>query len=108
MNSSRFHLQITWPNGNVERRPLPADEVTIGRVEGNSLVLPDVTVSRRHAKLTFLAEEIVLEDVASTSGTSVNRARVSRAVVWPGDVIRIGQLDLTIVKREEPDEASAS
>jgi sulfite reductase (NADPH) flavoprotein alpha-component len=72
---------------------LPA---TLGRDEGvAAVVLDDTDVSRRHARLEVVDDELVLTDLGSTNGTYVNDARVVRQVLVRGDRIRIGHYDLT-------------
>lgn len=59
------------------------------------MVLDDTDVSRRHARLEVVDDELVLTDLGSTNGTYVNDARVMRQVLVRGDRIRIGHYDLT-------------
>jgi sulfite reductase alpha subunit-like flavoprotein/cytochrome b involved in lipid metabolism len=58
-------------------------------------VLDDRDVSRRHARLEIVDDELVLTDLGSTNGTYVNDARVMRQVLVPGDQMRIGRFELT-------------
>jgi len=46
-----FTLVITGPDRAQARHVLEDREVTIGRIEGNHIVLADPNVSRRHARL---------------------------------------------------------
>ena len=67
------------------------DVTTIGRNNGNDLVIPGRTVSRRHARLWFADGYWYLEDLQSGNGTSVNNVRIYQAVVLnSGDVISFG------------------
>ncbi len=58
------------------------------------VTLDDRNVSRRHARLEIIDNELVLTDLGSTNGTFVNGERVARRVLGPGDGLRIGQYDL--------------
>ena len=72
---------------------LPA---TLGRDDGvAAVVLDDPDVSRRHARLEIVDDQLVLTDLGSTNGTYVNDARVTRQVLVPGDRMRIGRYELT-------------
>jgi sulfite reductase alpha subunit-like flavoprotein/cytochrome b involved in lipid metabolism len=72
---------------------LPA---TLGRDGGSAaVVLDDRDVSRRHARLEIVDDELVLTDLGSTNGTYVNDVRVTRQVLVPGDQMRIGRFELT-------------
>jgi hypothetical protein len=65
-------------------------ELVIGRDESCDIVLPDPTVSRRHAKLVYRSGGWVIQDLASRNGTMLNGHRVGRSTVWPGDWLDIG------------------
>ncbi len=65
-------------------------EVMVGRDRTCSIVLTHPAVSRRHAKITFSGSSCVLEDLKSANGTYVNNARIERANLKPGDVVRFG------------------
>ena len=56
--------------------------------------LVDNRVSRRHAQIEIVAGRCVLNDLASTNGTTVNGAPVSQQVLHDGDVIGIGGVEL--------------
>lgn len=66
------------------------DEVRLGRDSSCDVVIPEVTVSRRHARLFFEDGQLVLEDLGSSGGTFLNGTRVKRGVVQPGDLVRLG------------------
>jgi hypothetical protein len=72
-----------------ENYPL-AGEVMVGRDRTCSIVLSHPAVSRRHAKITLSGPAPVLEDLKSANGTYVNNARVERANLKAGDVVRFG------------------
>ncbi|MCC7367470.1 MAG: FHA domain-containing protein, partial [Chloroflexi bacterium] len=70
------------------------DVVTIGRDDGNDLVLRDPRVSRRHALVRRLGQTFRVEDLGSTNGIFVNGRRVDRADLRPGDLIQVGAQSL--------------
>ena len=65
--------------------------IQIGRETSCDVVLADLAVSRRHARLRWKGEELVLEDLGSSVGTYVNDARVERRSLQPGDIVRFGR-----------------
>ncbi|GAC1326350.1 MAG: antibiotic biosynthesis regulator FhaA [Mycobacteriales bacterium] len=67
---------------------------TIGRGTGADLRLPDTGVSRNHAELHINGNDVVLVDLGSTNGSSVNGATASRVVLRDGDRIEIGRTTL--------------
>jgi eukaryotic-like serine/threonine-protein kinase len=67
------------------------DVTTIGRINGNDLVISERTVSRRHARLWFSDGRWYLEDLQSANGTLVNNIRIYQPVVLnDNDVINFG------------------
>jgi FhaA, N-terminal domain/FHA domain len=75
--------------------PLSVGSTVIGRGDQANLRLPDVGISRRHARLDFDGGQVVLTDLGSTNGTSVNGQRVSAVALNPGDMVQIGTTTLT-------------
>ncbi len=73
-----------------EIRP-SAQPLEIGRDRGCDVVIPDLAVSRRHARLSWEGPDLVLEDLGSSGGTYRNGARVERCALGPGDVVRFGR-----------------
>jgi FHA domain len=66
------------------------DTLLIGRHPACDVVVGHLTVSRRHAQLTFRDGVWVLQDLASKNGTAVNGVRVGRTTVHAGDVVWLG------------------
>ena len=73
---------------------LVAETLSIGRGEEADLRLFDETASRRHATLSRRDGRVLLEDLGSANGTTLNGTRVARAVLCDGDVIGIGSVRL--------------
>lgn len=66
--------------------------ILIGRADDSTLVLDDDYVSSRHARLVKEANGYYLEDLGSTNGTYLDRARITAPVAVPvGTPIRIGR-----------------
>ncbi len=78
----------------------PEVGVVIGKAVDADFILADVLVSRRHAMLTGGSAGFVITDLGSTNGTFVNGQIVAAAPVFEGDVITIGNTDLTIRRGE--------
>ena len=75
--------------------PLSIGSTVIGRGDQANLRLPDVGISRRHARLDFDGAQVVLTDLGSTNGSMVNGQRISAVALNPGDMIQIGTTTLT-------------
>jgi hypothetical protein len=65
--------------------------VTVGRQEGNTIILADPQTSRHHATIFWQAGSFVIEDMGSANGTFVNEKRISAPQpLRDGYVIRMG------------------
>jgi hypothetical protein len=71
---------------------LTVPELTIGREVSNNIVINDVEVSRKHARLVMQAGGYVLEDLGSTNGTFVNGQRLMGPhILRSGELIMLGE-----------------
>jgi hypothetical protein len=82
-------------SGDGRTYPLQMGSTVIGRGDQANLRLPDVGISRRHARLDYDGNQVVLTDLGSTNGTMVNGQRVSAVALNPGDMIQLGTTTLT-------------
>ncbi len=77
--------------------PLGSGPVTIGRASDSSLVLDDDFASSHHARLVPTETGWVVEDLGSTNGTFLDRAKVTRPTpVALGAPVRIGKTVLEL------------
>lgn len=90
MAESTGRIIVTAPTGEERSYTLSGDRVAIGRDAGNDIVVQEARVSRHHATLTWDASAWALADLGSANGTLVNGSRVERAVLKPGDLVRVG------------------
>jgi hypothetical protein len=71
--------------------------ISIGRAEDSTLVITDDYASARHARLVPRAGQWYLEDLGSTNGTYLDRAKVSAPTPVPlGVPIRIGRTSIEL------------
>lgn len=89
---------VIHEKGGAERREtFETTELTVGRVQGNELMLPKGNVSKRHARLLYRDGRFIVTDLNSTNGTYVNRRRITQAtIVREGDRIYVGDFVLRI------------
>lgn len=74
------------------RIKLGTQPVLIGRADDSTVVLTDDYASTRHARLSQRGSEWYVEDLGSTNGTYLDRAKVTTAVRVPmGTPVRIGK-----------------
>lgn len=95
-------LKIKWtePESGEEHEQVIRPPLTLGRDKQNDISLPTGRVSRKHALIKEEAGQIVLLDLESTNGTLVNGRRVTRAILKPGDVIRLGAYEIRVSATE--------
>lgn len=72
------------------------EDVVIGKSADANFILTDVLVSRQHARLMSVSGNLIIEDLGSTNGTYVNGNLIRTSPVREGDVITLGNTDLTI------------
>ena len=68
--------------------------LTIGKAPDNDLVLTDDTVSRHHCELIRAPDGLHVRDLESTNGTRVDNTRIREAMVQPGSVLKVGEVDI--------------
>jgi hypothetical protein len=72
---------------------LSEEVTTIGSVAGNTVVLADPAVSRKHAGIRKVNGLYELADLGSTNGVYVNGHKVPKKTLEPGDIIRVGNTE---------------
>lgn len=78
---------------------LTEEVTTLGSVAGNTVVLADPAVSRKHAGIRRIDSTYELADLGSTNGVYVNGHKVPKRNLEEGDIIRIGNTE-AVFKRE--------
>jgi hypothetical protein len=73
-----------------------AGAIVAGRAASCAIVLPDPTVSRRHAELRVEAGICRVRDLDSTNGTYANGRAVSSVRLRPGDSVTFGLLSVEL------------
>ena len=87
---------LTHDGATVARYPLTPRSYLIGRNEFADIQIEDNYVSNAHALLQVYRNAIVLFDLNSTNGTTVNSIQVQKRLLRSDDVITIGQHRLKI------------
>ncbi len=92
-----FTIVISEKGGAERREAFEKSEVSVGRVQGNDLMLPKGNVSKHHARLLFRDARFIVTDLKSTNGTYVNGRKIAHAtLVREGDKIYIGDFILRV------------
>src|SRR5712691_9875336 len=108
-----FTIHIQEKGGEQRRMVFNKPEVTIGRVQGNDIVLPKGNVSKRHARIVLKDGKFIIVDLKSTNGTYVNGRKItSPLVVKDSDKIYIGDfivgVDEAAAEGDGPSETTTS
>src|SRR6267142_3598391 len=75
---------------------LKVDKTTIGRVDDNTFQIPEPSVSSHHCEIFLRGSDVVVHDLNSTNGTYVNGEKVTESVIKPGQVLRLGQIEMRL------------
>lgn len=89
-------LQIHYVDLGVPRITDVRSDLSIGRTEGNDLVLNHPSVSRKHARIEARGENWWIVDLKSTNGVKVNGNLITEADLNPGDKILVGSVQLDV------------
>ena len=85
---------------------LKVDKTTIGRVEDNTLQITEPSVSSHHAEILLQGSDVMVRDLNSTNGTFINGEKITEKVIKPGQILRLGQIELRL-ETDAPAGASA-
>jgi len=97
-----YAVVITDEGGVRRRLDFTKPELTLGRVQGNDIVLAKRNVSKQHARLTLEDEQAVVVDLNSTNGTWVNGRKITAAQpLKQGDKIYIADFIITLEAADE-------
>lgn len=75
---------------------LKADKTSIGRVEDNEFQIAEPSVSSHHCEILLRGNDVIVKDLASTNGTFINGEKVSEAPLKPGQILRLGQVEIRL------------
>jgi len=90
-------LIITEKGGQQTVRQFNKEEISVGRVQGNDVVLPKSNISKKHAHIIKSNSSYVLHDDKSTNGTYVNGKRINGPYdLHEGDKIYLGDFILEL------------
>jgi pSer/pThr/pTyr-binding forkhead associated (FHA) protein len=76
---------------------VPNKEIVVGRSSDLDMVLVEEMVSRKHARIAYENDAVVIEDLGSTNGTFVNGEKIKRAQLKEGDRVLIGTSILKVI-----------
>lgn len=88
---------ITFSIEGQARKTYTQSEILLGRGTENDIPFEDETISQRHARIFFLNNHWMIEDIQSTNGTYLNGELIhAPAVLIDEDRIDIGSKSLEV------------
>ncbi len=101
------YLALSVEDVIINKWPLIAGILTIGRASSNDIQINDSAVSSKHARLItgpdpFIDGQLItyIEDLASTNGTELNGNKVSREKLNHDDMVTIGFNQFQLIDKE--------
>lgn len=94
-------LTLKFKDSNIgEYHVKEGQSLTIGRSDKNNIVIENLAVSGRHAKIDALEDGYLLTDLKSKNGSFVNEKQVTSHWLENNDVITIGKHTLVFAYKE--------
>jgi hypothetical protein len=87
---------------------LKVEKTTIGRLEDNSFQIPEQSVSSHHCEVLLQGNDVLVKDLNSTNGTFINGEKVTEKVLKPGQILRLGQIEMRLEADGAPTAAAAA
>ena len=80
----------------------PINSFSIGRVDGNDMIMPDYAISKQHAILEIKRGNYAIMDCGSTNGTMVNGKRIDKKPVnlRDGNIVGFARYEFTFLSPE--------
>lgn len=75
---------------------LKVDKTTVGRLEDNTFQIAEASVSSHHCEVLLRGSDVVVRDLNSTNGTFINGEKVTEKAIKPGQILRLGQVELRL------------
>ena len=103
-NLGQDRLQVMITGSTTYAVSLKTEPMTVGRDEGNDIVLDMQKVSRKHARIEFNGTDYLITDLNSTNGTYLGNIRLLPGVpeIWtPDKPLRIGDSWLKLERAQK-------
>ena len=85
------------------------EKTTVGRLEENAVCIPEASVSSHHCEVLLKGDDVVVKDLGSTNGSFINELQLAaekEATLRPGQILRLGQVQLRFETGKKQNEAS--
>ena len=98
-------LRIKLPDGQTREYPVEQAALGIGRAADNEISLDEISLSRRHARLSIESGRLSVEDLGSANGTYIGSQRIAPntpTLVPENEIVRAGDVEVRFVPAEAP------
>jgi len=75
---------------------LKGEKTSVGRVEDNTFQIAEPSVSSHHCEVLLRGNDVIVKDLNSTNGTFINGEKVSESPLKPGQILRLGQIEMRL------------
>jgi len=75
---------------------LKVEKTTVGRLEDNAFQIPEQSVSSHHCEVLLQGTDVVIKDLNSTNGTFINGEKVTEKPLKPGQILRLGNIEIRL------------
>lgn len=73
---------------------IKGETTTVGRSDDNTFTIPEASVSGNHCEIVQRGEAFFVKDLESTNGTFIDGGKVKTGPLKPGQILRIGNIDV--------------
>jgi hypothetical protein len=102
LESRGVKFRVQYQNGSGHEVALEGTVAILGRDPSCDLVLNDVKCSRRHAVVEAGPQGLAIRDTGSANGVYLNGKKVDRSPLAERDVVRLGDVLLTVLPKDMP------
>ena len=95
-------LVVLSPGMTGRSHELKSEKTSIGRVEDNTFQVAEASVSSHHCEVLVRGGEVVVKDLTSTNGTYISGERVAERTLKPGQILRLGQVEMRLETDASP------
>ena len=97
-----YGLKVLSGKNKGEIYPIHQPELKIGRYQDNDIIIQDLAVSRRHAKISKIGNTYIFKD-ESTNGSYINKNNIhySEIELHDGDIIKIRKNEYEFCKLDK-------
>lgn len=101
-------LSVSPPGGEKRSRIFRKTRIDIGSKDGNDLVVDDAFISKKHCRLEFDGNSLILTDLGSTNGTLYNEEPIERIELPENGRFTIGKTNIFVKRIKEKEKLPAS